>query len=236
MPKPPGGGLVRRLLSILVALTCLVGCHGALRPEDPAAQSSAPSQARTSRSEPSQQTVPRTDVCDRLSGKAVQQALSAPVATTDHYTNGDEVEVAPGRKDVAHEYGCTYRTADGATARLWVFVPPVSASDADRLVRRARRDDRDCSFPDRVSFGDPSLTSVCVRHLTSGRGGDEEVLRVRLQGLFDQSWVGCEVAVPQQGEGDDSSAEEGSGRTGLVRRTGQWCTGAVEAISEAERQ
>lgn len=199
-------------------------------------------------------TVPRADVCDLIGAHAVEQALAGPVAETAHYGNGEEVEVTPGRVDVAHEYGCAYAAADGTVARTWVFARPVPPQEARTLVRRARRG-RDCAFPESVRFGAPSVTSVCeVAGIPAGSDGDgpdaegdagsdadgtgpgaaggstpeeEPAVRARLEGLFQDTWVGCEVAEPV------AVLETHDGRADVVQRAEQWCTDVVTAVSAA---
>jgi hypothetical protein len=50
--------------------------------------------------------------------------------------------------------------------------------------------------------------------------------RARLAGLFDDTWVGCEVAEPL-----DRSATAAVHRGDVVQRAEQWCTEVVTAMS-----
>jgi hypothetical protein len=166
--------------------------------------------------------VPRVPFCDVLGEDDVAQALDGPVSTTDHYGNGDEIEVRPGFVDVSHEYGCVFEAADGTAARVWVFARPVTRAEARTLVRRARRG-RDCAFPESIGFGTPGLTSVCEVP------GPERVAgaraRARLEGLFADTWVGCEVAGPLEGSGGPAGS-----RADVVQRADQWCTEVVTTV------
>jgi hypothetical protein len=163
--------------------------------------------------------VQRADFCDLVDRDDVAQALEGAVRDTAHYGNGDEVEVRPGHVDVSHEFGCVFEGPGGKVARAWVFARPVAVAEARTLVRRARRGD-DCAFPESVRFGSPSLTSVCE---VAGPPPEEApVVRARLEGLFGDSWAGCEISEP---------LVRGSGaRADVVQRADQWCTGVVTAI------
>lgn len=163
-------------------------------------------------------TVPRTAFCSVLDQGAVTEALDGPAKETAHYGNGDEVEVRPGYTDVVHEYGCSFEGADGTTAEVWVFARPVARNEARTLVRRARRG-RDCTFPANPGFGKPGIASVCE---VAAEGQSSTAVRARLEGLFGDSWLGCEVSEP---------ADAASGKPkGLVRRAERWCTGVVATV------
>jgi hypothetical protein len=206
--------LVAFITAVLVA-----GCTSPKAgPESTAPRPVRPSQAHL---DLSGLPVPRRDVCDSIPEEGVTQALGGVVAETRHYGNGDEVEVVPGLLDISHEYGCVYAGQDGTVARMWIFARPVGSSEARTLVRRARRG-RSCAFPDLLVFGAPGLSSVCeVR-----RPGEAPVaVRTRLQGLFGDSWLGCEVSEPLGRDvGDEPDGD-------VVLRTEQWCTEVVTAVS-----
>src|SRR5512139_3502115 len=181
------------LVSLLTFVLFATGCTSSTTDQAEPSPSSPvpPTRARV---DLSGLPVPRTDVCGMLDENGVTEALDGPVTGTDHYGNGDEVEVRPGYKDVSHEYGCVFEGGDGTAARTWVFARPVARSEARTLVRRARRG-RDCAFPDAVGFGSPGLTSVC--EIASGATGSTQrttTVRARLEGLFTDTWMGCEVS------------------------------------------
>lgn len=173
--------------------------------------------------------VPRVGFCDVLAADEVEQALAGPVADTAHHANGEEFEVTPGRVDIAHEWGCTFLGSDGTTARTWVFARPVREPEATTLVRRAR-DAEDCAFPESVVFGTPGVTSVCE---TRGRVADDgatsqvgRVFRARLEGLFGDSWMGCEVTEPLE-----AMTRSTTTRADVVQRAEQWCTEVVTTVA-----
>jgi hypothetical protein len=212
----------RRYLPPLLTLTLLAGaCTFSPEPTEPSGQSSVgPSDAHL---DLSGLPVPRVSFCDVLAEDDVAQALDGPVAGTDHYGNGDEVEVSPGYVDVSHEYGCVFDAADGTSAKVWVFARPVTRAEARSLVRRARHG-RDCAFPESIGFGSPGLTSVC-----EVPGADPDtgpLVRARLEGLFGDSWVACEVAEPLEAAGTRTRP-----RADVVQRADQWCTEVVTTVA-----
>jgi hypothetical protein len=154
-------------------------------------------------------------MCAAVAESAVLKALGGPVASTAHYDNGEELELPSGRRDVSHEFGCVYDGAGGVRAQVWVFARPVGPGEAAALVRAARRGG-DCDVPDPVGFGEPGRTSVCA---VPGNG---DRVRARLEGLFTDTWVGCEVSAPR----DDA-------HTGnrLAQRAVSFCTAAVAAAA-----
>lgn len=213
----------RRALSTIVTLLTpplvLAGCTSAStdRPE------SAPSRSVThtdSKLDLSRLPIPRAEICDLLSDDGVSEALGGKLADTHHYGNGDEVEVRPGLVDVSHEYGCVFEGKDGAAARVWVFARPVARSEARTLVRRARRG-RDCAFPKPVGFGSPGLNSVCELP-TRTEEQPSTTVRARLEGLFGDTWVGCEVSEPLEGAT--------GARADVLQRAVSWCTEVVTTV------
>ena len=244
MPLPRGHAPRRRALTavgLVLAVTVLTACSGSPAPDEGATRdqdAAATADPGSGELDVSEVPVPRGDLCPVLPEDGVVEALGGEVVRTDHYLNGDEVEVRPGYTDVVHEYGCVYEAADGSTARVWVFARPVDTAEAQALVRRARRGrrGRDCAFPDSIAFGTPSLTSVCeVRSTAAGTtDATAPTVRARLEGLFGDTWVGCEVAEPLSSEplsagpsGEESSAPP---RADVVQRAEQWCTEVIVAV------
>lgn len=229
MPHSPartsraGHALLRSLTGLVATSVLLAGCTSA--PEEPdqttgVAPSAAPGAAHL---DLSGLPIPRADVCALLPEDGLEQALDAPVAQTGHYGNGEEVEIAPGRVDISHEYGCVFEAGDGTTASTWIFARPVMRPEARTLVRRARHG-RDCAFPESIRFGTPSLTSVCE---VASRAADGPLVRARLEGLFGGTWMGCEVEEPLERPSGSSPTP----RVDVVQRAEQWCTEVVTAIA-----
>lgn len=171
--------------------------------------------------------VDRDDPCPVLLEDDVVEALGTEVARTAHYGNGEEAEVAPGVVDVSHEYGCVFEAADGTVARLWVFARPVPQDEARTLVRRTRRGD--CAFPEPLVFGDPGVVSVC--EIPSPGRGEPSTYRARFEGLFSDSWVGCEVSEPAATEPTGSPSPPT--RQDVLQRAEQWCTAALTSAAAA---
>ena len=216
---------------MVTASALVTACSfGADAPEDaggptpPRASSAAPSVVDP---EISGAAVPRTDVCGLLAEEDVERALGGPVADTAHYGNGEPFQVAPGRVDISHEYGCVFQGDDGTVARTWVFARPVREPEARTLVRRARRE-RGCAFPEPLLPGTPGLTSVCEEPAphSEGRG----LLRARLAGLFGDTWLACEISEPLRAAGGGGTGTPGR-RTETLQRAEQWCTSVVATVS-----
>lgn len=225
-PVPRAAAVLVAAGLLLSACTSGSGSPGAAGGSPPPSASTGPSDAHL---DLSGLTVPRADICDVIGSDDVEQALAGSLADTAHYGNGEELEVTPGRVDIAHEHGCVYVGEDGTVARTWIFARPVPPEEAQGLVRRARRG-RDCAFPESVRFGTPSLTSVCeVTGIPTGPGdgtdADTAGVRARLEGLFHDTWMGCEVAEPV------AVLETHDGRADVVQRAEQWCTDVVTAVS-----
>jgi hypothetical protein len=206
------------LAAALAAAVVASGCSLSPEASEESSPSVAPSDADL---DLSGVPVQRALFCDLVADEDVRQALEGSVRNTAHYGNGDEVEVRPGQVDVSHEFGCVFEGPGGKVARAWVFARPVTVGEARALVRRARRGD-DCAFPESVRFGAPTLTSVCE---VAGPPPEEApMVRARLEGLFGDSWVGCEITEPLV-------REEGAGaRADVVQRADQWCTEVVTAV------
>ncbi|GAB3255619.1 hypothetical protein [Nocardioides dilutus] len=160
-------------------------------------------------------TVPRASFCHAVDPRQVEAALGGEPVDAQSYSSGDEVTLAEGVTDVAHEFGCTWVRADQGEARAWVFAPPVDADRARRLVREATAGrPQDCQASPEPAYGAPSVGLLCT-----GEGGG----RAAYQGLFGDAWLACELS---------SKDPEVSGAE-LLRRTGAWCVGVALAASQA---
>lgn len=159
--------------------------------------------------------VPREEFCDRLPEAYVEDVLGEDV-TTGHYGNGDTAPLAPGVRDVSHEYNCTFTGADGGRLRAWVFVPPVAEDRARRLARRVRRGSDCTGLGGAPDFGRPSIALAC--------GGEQA--RASFHGLFGDAWLSCSLRPGQSG-----SSRGGTSRPELVERAGEWCVQVVDAIA-----
>ena len=142
----------------------------------------------------------------------VATALGSRVEVSERYAPGDRVALAQGLRDVAQEFGCTYRDANGAEARLWVFAHPVNPAAAASIVRAAETKKGCRVVRDGPGFGTPTVATSCP-------GPQQGRRSVTLRGLFGDAWLTCQLTVPTGASGDDP-----------VRRTQRWCVGVVARL------
>ncbi|UMG91609.1 hypothetical protein [Nocardioides sp. TF02-7] len=217
---------VLRGLSIAVLLTALPVTAGVLTlgaddPEPPP----APAYTSTPLAEVDTTTlaVARAPFCDLLPEEAVVEALGGSEALggaesrVAAYGNGERARIAPGVRDVAHEYGCRLTAAgSGAEAQAWVFAPPVTADRARDLAAEAA-DVRRCERqPDAPALGEPTVALVCG-------AGDRRTASFR--GLLGDAWLACSVTAPE------SVAEPD-----LVDRAGRFCVAVARAAAPAAEE
>jgi hypothetical protein len=189
-------------MASLLAAAGLTACDSEEEPEKP-----APSAASTPLADFATDTVTiaRGEFCSRVAPAAVEEALGAAPEDAVSWANGDRASIAPGVRDVAHEYGCTWKAADGTVARAWVFAPPVTAAQANAL-RRATTGKGCRPLPHAPAYGAPSVAVRC---------GAETAFH----GLFGDAWLSCSLE-SRTGEPD-----------ALLDRTGQWCVTVAQAAS-----
>lgn len=155
--------------------------------------------------------VARGDWCSSLPDDAVERTLGGPARRTSSYGNGDRVTLGDGVRDVVHEYSCSFVGAGGATARAWVFAPPVTPARAQSLVRAARNG-RGCRAIDSAAgFGQPSVATRCT---TDG------LRRITYQGLFGDAWLSCSLTEPTGGPEAD-----------LADRADRWCAAVAQTAA-----
>jgi hypothetical protein len=153
-------------------------------------------------------TVARGAFCSRVAPAAVEEALRAAPDSTNSWVNGERAALAPGVKDVAHEYGCAWRAADGTAARAWVFAPPITPGQATGLQRAAAREQGCEPVADAPRFGTRTIAVRC--------GGDGTPTTA-FHGLFGDAWLSCSLA--------------GAAGPDAVDRTGRWCVTVVKAAA-----
>lgn len=215
---------VLRALAIALVLTALpvaaaVWLTGGDEPEEPAATEEPASYSSTPLADydTSDVTIARAGFCDRVQPEAVAEALGADPAGSSDYGNGDQVELVPGEKDVAHEYGCSFEAPDGTEARAWVFAPPVTTARAEDLVAEAKRIPGCAKRHHAGAYGDPTLTLICIYR---------ESTIASYRGLFGDAWLSCSLKVPEARGAADRLTPKA-----LLDRTGRWCVAAAEAAS-----
>lgn len=172
----------------LVAGAVLAVAHLTAGGDDaPVARRPAPSATQTALADldTASLVVARTDFCARVAPAAAETALGSAPDATDTWHNGDRAAVAPGVRDVVHEFGCSWRVA-GASATAWVFAPPVSGSEAARLARAAAGAKGCQPLPGAPAFGTHSVAVRC--------GGTSPT--TTFHGLFGDAWLSCAVSGP----------------------------------------
>ncbi len=184
------------------ALLAAAGCSGGGDGSPAAAPSTVPPTPLAS-FDTTVLTVARADFCARVAPAAVEDALGGAAASSRSWANGDRAKLADGVTDVAHEFGCRWRAADGTTATAWVFAPPVTREQAGRLARAATGDG--CRpVPDAPRFGAPSVAVRCPDGTTA------------YHGLFGDAWLSC--AVSARGGAD-------------LDAVGRWCVAVAQAAT-----
>ena len=159
-----------------------------------------------------QVAVAREGFCADVPEEAVEEALGAEVEVTRSWDDGDRTLLSPGLRDIAHEFGCAW-SADGVTARAWVFAPPVTQGQAEDLVAEAGSGEGCRPMDGAPGFGRPTTAVFC------GRG--EKTPQASYRGLFGDAWLTCTLAVRGAPTGAD-----------LRDRTGRWCVEVLEAARD----
>lgn len=198
-----------RLLPALVAV-CLVasGCTGGGGGSSEPSPSTSPSPTGLDRLPTDGLVVARGPFCDRLEEAAPGRAVGGEVEDEAAYEPGDRVVIAPGVRDVAHEWSCSY-TSGATRARAWLFTPPVTREQARRLVRSAVTSR--CRQTPGAEYGDPSVKVVCR---------NERSLTVSWRGLFGDAWLACSLRAPV-----------GTGLDELTGRASVWCAEVARAAA-----
>ena len=150
--------------------------------------------------------VRRAPWCDRVPDPDARAAVEGASPEASSWANGDPL---PGGRDIAHEFGCSWRATSGATASGWVFAPPVTRQRAAELVASALARPGCAPLPGAAAFGAPSVALTCTA------GG---VTTLSYRGLFGDAWLVCELG----GTAPDP---------GLADR---WCASVLQA-AEAQR-
>lgn len=198
--RPLTAALVVALVGAIVGLI-LAGCTGGS--DAPAA---APKPTPLASYDGTVAQVERVSFCSRIDDEAIVDAVGAK-ATTAHYGNGERL---PGTQDVSHEYGCVFTGAE-ATARSWVFVPPVTPARAARLAAAARKMPG-CTVVPAAKFGSPAVGTLCR---TGGR------TTVTYRGLFGDAWLACSLDTPTAA--DQPAGARAAAEKELTAQAGIWC-------------
>lgn len=154
-------------------------------------------------------TVQRAGFCDLVAVEDVEAALGGSAANARDYGNGESTAFTSEVTDIAAEHGCRWKRGS-TVARAWVFAPPVSASDAKRLVAGARRADGCDVRRDAPAYGAPTVARTCP----VGEGYE-----VSYRGLFGDAWLACSLTGP-------------GARAATVSTAGEWCVAVAEAAAQ----
>ena len=218
--RRPARSAAAALLAAALAGGALAGCSSEAAPTASRA-SAAPTpigQLNTSAME-----LARIEFCSLLPSSAVRTALEGRRGEGQRWRSGQEVAVAPGAADatyspgstgtdVVHENGCRWTSGDYSAA-AWLFADPVSEQQARTLIRKAGQE-QGCTTSRGPDFGQPSQRQTCT--LTDGSR------RARFTGLFDDTWLTCEVQAPSSTTAAD-----------LRARAAAWCVQVANATNTA---
>lgn len=189
-----------------VTVATLTGCSGGGPQGGPATSAPTPIE----RLNTAQMDVHRIPFCDLVPRTAVTAALGRPATGRASWGNGDNTRFVGGRGDRSQEFGCRFAAGD-SVAEAWVFATPVGRAFAEQVSRDSSRQQgcRDVRGP---VYGSPSRTQICD---LPGGG-----VRVRHAGLFDRTWLTCQVSSP----GPEAQ---------VTRRAGAWCVQVANTLNTA---
>lgn len=153
--------------------------------------------------------VRRAAFCDAVAPERVVEALGSPPTHASEHAPGERAQLTPELLDVAHEHACSWAGGD-ASARAWVFGPPVAPGQARALARAARAASGCSVLPDAPAYGAASLALAC----RTDRG-----LEVSWRGLFGDAWLTCSLLATEAPRAD------------LVERAGRWCATVARAAA-----
>lgn len=159
--------------------------------------------------------VTRDTFCDEVAPDAVEAALGGPATSVSEYADGESAQVTGRVRDIVHEYGCAWTTANGG-ARAWVFAPPVTRRTAESLARSARQDDGCRPVAGAPDFGSPSVALTC----RTSRG-----LETSYRGLFGDAWLTCTLTDQRVRARSGTPVDE------VVARTERWCVAVLAAVA-----
>lgn len=192
--------MTRLTLALAALALATAGCSGG---SEPAAEPSSVTPTPLTEFATDSLTVARADFCSQVAPTAVEDALGGKADSADAWANGDRARLADGVTDVAHEFGCRW-TGGGTTAQAWVFAPPVTPGQAERLRHAAAQAHGCTAVKDAPPFGTRSVAVRCDDGTTA------------FHGLFGDAWLSCSLT---------SSAPD------ALEATGRWCVTVAQAAS-----
>lgn len=193
----------------LLAAVALTGCGRSETPKGPASVAPTPiGQLNTDA-----MTLARVDFCALVPDAAVRSALNGGLGDQVSWRNGEAAQISTDTRDVAHEYGCAWDRA-GYGASAWIFARPITRDFAKAVLEKTSRRNG-CTAEPGPDFGKPHQQQSCT--LPDGSK------RVRLAGLFDDTFLTCQVQAPATE--DD---------TKLAERAHAWCVQVANATNIAK--
>ena len=206
---PRLGALIVAVVAVVAPL--LAACSSSQEP----VATATPSPTPMARLETRALELPRIEFCSLVPEDAVADALgtrgsgagsgSGSVEGTA-WGNGDALALPGTGRDRVQELGCSWTTGT-TTARAWLLARPVDQSLARELRREAAGRDG-CRVVD-APFGASAFEQTC--------GPQDAPRRTRYAGLFDQTWLTCEVA----------------GGVSTGGRAEQWCVAVASSLAAA---
>ena len=192
----------------LVAMLALTGCGTSDNPKStptpaptPIAQLNTPAM-----------TLARVDFCALLPDPAVRKALAGGLGDQVSWRNGERALIDTDTRDVAHEYGCAW-TREQYAASAWIYARPITSEFAKAVLDKTSHR-QGCTAKAGPAFGSPHGQQSC--RLPDG------TKRVRLAGLFKDTYLTCQVQAPPK-EDDQTLAE----------RADEWCVQVANATNIA---
>ena len=212
LPRRPRTRLPRAVapaVLTLVAVLALTGCGGSGTPES----DSTPAPTPIGQLNTDAMTLARVDFCALLPDSAVRKALDGGLGDQVSWRNGERALIDTDKSDVAHEYGCAWTRAQYA-ASAWIFARPITTEFAKAVLDKSAHR-TNCTAEAGPDFGSTHQQQSC--RLPDG------TKRVRLAGLFKDTYLTCQVQAPAKV--DDHT---------LAERAHAWCVEVANATNIAK--
>jgi len=175
---PSPSRAVRALVVALVATGGAVAAGVVLHSPDPG-PTRRPLAARLASVDTTTVVVRRAAWCDDMADTDVHAAVDDTSPEASSWANGDPLGAS---RDVAHEFGCSWKGASGVTAAGWVFAPPVTVERAQELVASAQAQPGCAPLTGAAAFGTPWVALTCTA---------EGATTLSYRGLFGDAWLVC---------------------------------------------
>ena len=212
LPHRPRARLPRAVAPAVLTLVAVLALTGCGKSETPKS-ASTPAPTPIGQLNTDAMTLARVDFCALLPDAAVREALDGGLGDQVSWRNGERALIDTGTSDVAHEYGCAWTRA-GYAASAWIFARPIDTEFAKAVLDKTSHRNG-CTAEKGPDFGSPHQQQTCT--LSDG------TKRVRLAGLFKDTFLTCQVQAPAKV--DDKTLSE---------RTYDWCVQVANATNIAK--